>query len=223
MPVITSLKPQKNANRVNVYLDGKFAFGLDLGNFVKANLKVNRELTEKQAQDLIFKNEFQKLYDRCLRLISARPRSEKEIRDYLTKNLKKKNLPNRVTAVTLVEKKLILEILKKLERQKLLNDHVFTVWWVEQRNTFRPRGKRGLLFELRQKGVDPKLAEKIIEETVDELALVKQLLAKKLKLTKVPKFPKDPKSRKKLTAFLARRGFGWEAIKKALEETDQKG
>jgi len=40
MPVITSIKAQKNQKRVNIYLDGKFSFGLDLENFMKLQLKV---------------------------------------------------------------------------------------------------------------------------------------------------------------------------------------
>ena len=83
MSKITKIKAQKNKKRVNIYLDGKFAFGLDADNFLKANLKKGQELNQKQIDDLIFKNEFQKLFDRTLRLISRRPRSKKEIRDYL--------------------------------------------------------------------------------------------------------------------------------------------
>ena len=83
MAKITRLKAQKNKKRVNVYLDGQFAFGLDADNLLKAGLKVGQELTEKQVENLVFKNESQKLLDKACRFLSYRPRSEKEVRDYL--------------------------------------------------------------------------------------------------------------------------------------------
>ena len=81
MAKITRIKAQKNKRRVNIYLNEKFAFGLDADNFLKAGLKIGQQLSETQVEDLIFKNEFQKLLNKTLRLISARPRSEKEIID----------------------------------------------------------------------------------------------------------------------------------------------
>ena len=68
MPTVTSIKPQKNQKRVNIYLDDKFGFGLDLENFVKLGLKVGQELTEKQIEEIVKKAEFQKVYDKILRL-----------------------------------------------------------------------------------------------------------------------------------------------------------
>ena len=203
---ITNLKAQKNKKRVNVYLDGKFAFGLDADNLVKAGLKIGQELSEKEVEKLVFKNEFQKFYDRTLRLIAARPRSEKEIRDYLKR---KKALPS-----------LIEKVIKKLIAVKQINDLEFAKWWLEQRSVFRPRGKIALKLELRQKGIDQKLAEKLITKNVDELKLAKKAAQKKLKAFK----NLEPlEFRKKMTGFLSRRGFSWETIKKTLENLDQKG
>src|SRR3989304_5220176 len=82
MPIITSIKQQKNKNRVNVYLDDKFGFGIDLDNFVILGLKVNQELSEKEVEEIVRKAEFQKTLDKLLRFATLRPRSEKEIKDY---------------------------------------------------------------------------------------------------------------------------------------------
>jgi len=198
MAKITRIKAQKNKKRVNIYLDGKFAFGLDADNFLKAGLKVGQNLTEKQVDDLVFKNEFQKLLNRVLRLISRRPRSEKEIRDYL----KRKKSPPR----------LIEAVIKKLKQLKQINDSTFASWWVEQRTTFRPRGKFGLTMELRQKGIDKTIIEKSINK-VDELPLATKLAQKKLKVYK--KLPRK-EFYQKMSAYLARRGFSWEIIKKVV-------
>lgn len=200
MAEITKIKSQKNKKRVNIYLDGKFAFGLNADNFLKACLKIGQELTEKQVEELIFKNESQKLLDKTYRLLSFRPRSEKEIHDYLKK---KKALP-----------KLSSWVIKKLKVQKMINDQTFAVWWVEQRSTFRPRGKMGLRMELAQKGINREIAGKVIDEMVDELALAQKAAQKKMKaLNKLD----DQEFRKKMAAFLSRRGFSWETIKTVID------
>lgn len=201
MAKITKLKAQKNKKRVNVYLDNKFAFGLDTDNLVKAGLKADQELTEKEVEALVLKNEFQKNYDRILRLIAARPRSEKEIRDYLKR---KKTWP------VLIEK-----LIGKLKRMKQIDDRAFAEWWLEQRAVFRPRGKLALKMELRQKGIEQKMAETLIDRAVNEFEL-----AKKAALKKKETFQNlGPLAfRQKMAGFLSRRGFAWETIKKTLEE-----
>jgi len=50
VPVITVISLQKSKNRVNIYLDGKFGFGIDLDNFVKLNLKVEQDLSEEEIE-----------------------------------------------------------------------------------------------------------------------------------------------------------------------------
>lgn len=200
MPLITKIKSQKNKYRVNIYLDNKFAFGLDADNFLKAGLRVGQKLTEKQVEDLIFKNELQKFLDRTLRLISFRPRSEKEIRIYL----KRKKAPP----------KLIEKIVTRLKKIKQIDDQKFAYWWVDQRLTFRPRGKFGLIMELKQKGIEKEIVEEVVNEKVNELPLAKKLAQKKLKTYQ--NLPKR-EFRQKMSAFLARRGFSWETIREVIE------
>lgn len=199
MPLVTKIKSQKNKNRVNIYLDNKFAFGLDADNFLKAGLKVGQKLSEEKIEDLISKNEFQKLLDRTFRLLSYRPRSEKEIRDYLKR---RKSSPKSIEI-----------IIEKLKRLNQINDEKFASWWVRQRITFRPRGKFGLSMELKQKGIGKEIIEKVVNEKVDELPLAMKLAQKKLKT-----YQNLPKREfyQKMFAFLARRGFSWETIKKTV-------
>ena len=205
MAKITRIKAQKNERRVNIYLNERFAFGLPAETLVKAGLKVGQDITTKEIEDLIFKNEFQKLLNKTLRLISARPRSEKEIIDYLKR---KKTDP-----------KLIDEVVDKLKSLGQLDDYAFAVWWVEQRVTFRPKGKIALLMELRQKGVEREIGEKIIAEKVDELPLARRAVERKLKIYK--NFP-PLEFRQKITGFLARRGFSWGTVKEVIDEFCQK-
>lgn len=144
------------------------------------------------------------LLDKTLRLISLRPRSKKEITDYLKK---KKASP---------EEK--LKIFETLEKLNLVDDFAFAEWWLDQRSTFRPKGKIALKAELSQKGIDRLIIDQALVG-VDEVALAEKALQKKLEIYR----SLSPlKFRQKIANFLAQRGFSWEIIKKVLEQTARK-
>lgn len=202
MPTITAIKPQKNKKRVNIYLDGKFGFGIDLGNFVTLGLKVERDLSDKEVEEIVKKSEFQKTLNKLLRFATLRPRSEKEIKDWFKRRK--------------VHESLHKELFKRLNRLDLIDDTKFAQWWVEQRNSFKPRGKRALEMELRMKGIKKEIIREVLEETeVDEKKIAKELLDKKsYRWKNLPKL----EARQKMGAFLARKGFNWEMIEKVLNK-----
>jgi len=201
VPTITSIKPQKNRKRFNIYLDGKFAFALSAEALVKADLKIDQETTEKDVEILRYKDSRDKLYNKALKFLSYRPRSEREVRDYLEKKGG--------------DTKIVEEITGKLKKQNLVDDHAFTTWWIEQRSRFRPKGKHLLWLELLKKGIKKEIIEDSLFSEKEELDLAKKAARKKVKSYK----NLEPlEFRQKMTAFLARRGFNWEVIKKVLEE-----
>ena len=88
MPFVTSIEPQKKKpDRFNIFVDGKFSFGLDAETLVKSGLKTGREISEKEIKKLVFENETNKLMEKALRFLSFRPRSESEVRRYLRRKL----------------------------------------------------------------------------------------------------------------------------------------
>jgi regulatory protein len=207
VPLITDIKPQKNKKRFNIYLDGKFAFGLSADSYLKAGLKIDQRISEKKVEDLIKEDEFIKFYDRVLRFLSYRPRSEKEILDWF----KKKKVGEKTQKL----------IEKKLKHLGYLDDSKFTRWWLEQRMTFRPFGKKRLALELRQKGIEREIIDeelgKLDNEKLSQLA--EELVEKRLRsLEKLPYF----EVKEKLMAFLSRRGFSWEIIKGVVAKTLKK-
>ena len=208
MPIITAVKPQKNKKRVNVYLDNKFGFGLDLENFVKLDLKVEQELTDEQVGKIVKEAEFQKVYDKLLRFSTLRPRSEKELKDWLKKHK--------------VHLSIHENLYSRLKRLDLLNDNKFAQWWVEQRMEFSPRGKRALIAELRQKGINRDLIIQLVNESIsqgyEEKTARKLLQKKKYKWERLQKL----EAKKKMSEFLARKGFGWEVIKNAIDDIFKK-
>lgn len=202
MPTVTSIKPQKNGRRVNIYLDDKFGFGIDLENFVKLGLKVEQELKEEEIEGIVKKAEFQKTLDKLLRFATLRPRSEKEVRDWFKKKKVHESLHN--------------ELSDRLNRLELLDDRKFALWWIEQRQNFRPKSKRVLNDELRIKGIKKEIIDEVLSETkVDEAKIARELLDKKIYRWK--NLPK-PEAKQKMSQFLAGKGFGWDIIEKIVVE-----
>jgi regulatory protein len=200
MPQISAIKPQKNNKRVNVYLDGKFGFGIDLENFVTLGLKVEQELTEEEIAEIVKKAEFQKTLDKLLRFAALRPRSEKEIKDYFRRKK--------------VHESLHQELFNRLKRLELVDDAKFAQWWVEQRLEFKSKSKRDITQELRTKGIKKEIIEDVLAEVkIDEAKMAKDLLAKKAyKWRGLPR----RLAGQKMSQYLAGKGFSWEIIEKLL-------
>ena len=148
----------------------------------------------------------EQIFQKTLRFVGLRPRSQKEILFYLQKKTS--------------NEKIIKKVLEDLTNLGLVDDKAFVDWWLDQRAAFRPKGKRALVIELRQKGIDSDLIQKAISEKVDEKEAAASLVEKKLRVW--ARLPQEI-SREKLTGFLARRGFKWETIKLILDEKFKKG
>lgn len=201
MPIITSIKQQKNKNRVNVYLDDKFGFGIDLDNFVLLHLRVDQELTEKEVEDIVKKAEYQKTLDKLLRFAMVRLRSEKEVTDYF----KRKK----------VHESMHEKLFEKLKHLELLDDVKFAKWWIDQRIQFKNKSKRVIQMELRQKGIGKEIIDEVFSETViDEEKMAKELLAKKIYKWKNLE-PREAKQ--KISQYLAGKGFSWDVIEKVVD------
>ena len=193
MKKITAIVIQKkNPNRVNIHLDGEFAFGL--ARITAAWLRTGQELDEKKIEQLQAEDAKERALQQALLFLSYRARSESEIR----KNLQKHEIPEIV----------IEETLERLRKEGLVNDDQFAQDWVENRSTFRPRSRRMLAMELRQKGLNDESVQSALENVDDET------LAYEAAQKRVARFEglEWIDFRKKLTGFLARRGFPYSVI-----------
>jgi regulatory protein len=200
--IVTAMKVQKrNPQRVNVYLDGEYAFGL--ARITAAWLQIGQELDDEKIAQLRSKDSHEAAYQKALHFLDFRPRSCAEVK----KNLEKHGY----------EADVIEAVLEHLERSGLINDGQFAQAWVDNRSEFRPRGRRALSMELRQKGLDDGAIEAALSE-LDEDSLAIQAARKQArKLHGLPK----PDFRRKLAGFLARRGFGYGVIEPVLERVWQ--
>ncbi|HWQ16085.1 MAG TPA: RecX family transcriptional regulator [Roseiflexaceae bacterium] len=198
---ITALRVQEqDAQRVNLFVDGAFAIGLSLATLARERLYVGQQLSAEDYERLERAERADKALHAALRIIETRPRSQAEIRERLRR---KGFAPEAVDAA-----------LERMRELGLVDDAAFARYWVESRQTHRPRGPGALRDELRRKGVDAE----VIAQTLDDPALrgdeAEQALAlARAALHKYRAAPDYATFARRLGGFLQRRGFGFETVR----------
>jgi regulatory protein len=200
--VVSALELQKrNKERVNVYLDGEYAFSLTLDD--AARLHRGDVLSDAQIATLRTEDEVKRAVERALHFLSYRPRSVHEVR----RNLIEKDVPE--PAITAA--------LERLTAQGYLDDAAFATFWVRERNSFKPISPKALRHELRQKGIPQSIIEEAMAAVdADDTALRaarSQLRRWRGSTRKV--------FRDKLLSFLQRRGFSYGDAKDALRRIEE--
>lgn len=206
--IITALEPQKrHRDRVSVFLDGEFAFGLP--DTEAARLRVGQTLSEQEIAALREIDAISRAFDRAVRLLARRPYSAAEIR---------RSLASHEVAPAVID-----EVLARLETLGYVDDYAFAQYWVENRERFRPRGARAMRYELRQKGIADAIIQKALDgfDGAESAYAAAQDQARRLRGLDRRTF------RTRLSGFLARRGFDYDTVREAverlvheLEETD---
>ena len=196
---ITSIEvQQRNRRRVNVFLDGDFAFALSLEVATQANLRRDLALSDSVIAELKSEDTQQKTYDAVLNFLSFRPRSEDEVRRYLNRRQAPPELADRLVA--------------RLTKSGLLDDEAFTRFWVENRETFSPRSSRALRSELRSKGIDDSTIAASIPND-DGSAAYEAATKKAHRLASADR----ETFRRKLLGFLQRRGFSYDVARETVD------
>jgi len=198
---------QKDKNRINVMVDGKYRFSLDLSQVSELGIRVGREYEEDELVSLEVESQFGKAYTRALEYCFSRPHSAKEIRDYLyrkTRNSRtkdgsvKQGIPEEITR----------RVYDRLVERGYVDDEKFARYWVENRNLTKGTSRRKLEAELRSKGVASELIAALLAESPrNDSEELQKIIAKKRK-----RYPDD----RKFVAYLARQGFSFDLIKSAL-------
>ncbi len=197
---ITAIKAAvKTPGRFNIFVDGTYSFSLDELQVVNTGIQVGKEYTGAEVETLKDESTFGKAYARALDYIMRRPRSIKEMRDYAWRKQWEKPLAERV--------------INRLIEKGYLDDVKFAEAWVRHRALGKPMSERKIRLELKQKGVADDVVNNVLaqNEEFDELAALKRLVAKKrLRYSDEQKF----------MTYLARQGFSFDDIKRALSEED---
>jgi len=196
--LITKLSEQiKRPERVNIFLDGKYSFSLTISQLLDEKLKVGQEISEADEKRLKKLSDDGKLKMRTLEWLMLRPRSAKELHDYLKR---KGQEPDQ-----------ILGWQTEFQAHNYQNDESFARWWVEQRRN-KQRSAAYIKQELRSKGVDSETISAVLaEESTSDNEALKMLIEKKRRNAKY-------QDNQKLTEYLMRQGYRYSDISDALAE-----
>ncbi|MCA9923721.1 MAG: RecX family transcriptional regulator [Anaerolineales bacterium] len=199
MQRVTALTRQKrNPDRINVFLDETFAFGL--AEIAAARLQIGQMLSPEEIAELKRQDSFEKAKQSAFKLISYRPRSVAEV----ARNLREKSYDEAVVS----------EVIARMQELQLLDDHAFALYWIEQRETFKPRSFMALRQELMQKGISRDIIDEALAN-VDETAVAHKAAAKRI--ARWQHLPAD-QLRDKMGGYLQRRGFGYGIIREVIDE-----
>jgi len=210
---ITALKVQlRDKDRVNVFVDGKYSFSLDITQVAELGIKTGAEYTVEELAELENESQFGKLYTRSLEYVLIRPRSQRELRDYLYR----KTRDTRTKMGTIkkgVSPELTERVFNRLLDKGYLDDEKFARFWVENRNTRKGSSLRKLQSELMAKGVERSIIERALQDTdrsdTDEL--------QKIILKKASRYSDE----QKLMAYLVRQGFSYDDVKQAIRSLNE--
>lgn len=211
---ITDISLQaRDKNRVNISVDGKYRFSLDVFQVGELGIKIGCEYTDEELTVLEDESQFGKLYARAMEYCLMRPRSVKEMRDYLRRKTRttKKRSPEtgEITERPGVKPEITERVLARLIDKKYLDDEKFARFWLEQRFLQKGTSVRRLKLELAQKGIERETIERLISENIrsDDEELQKIIAKKRYKYAG---------DEQKFMAYLARQGFSYDDIRSAL-------
>jgi regulatory protein len=197
---ITALRFGKGrSKKVNVSLDGRHAFNLELDVAIKERLKVGQEISAAQVEALKKACYQQRCYNAAARLLGYRPRSEYEMKQRLNQHG--------------FDNDTIRAVLARLKEQGLMDDDNFARFWRDNRQSFSPRSQWLIRVELRQKGVPDEIINQVVSSIndADNAYRTAKKKANSLTITDYQDF------RRRLGEYLKRRGFNYSVIIKTIE------
>lgn len=199
---VTAIQIQaRDPNRVSVFVDGAFSFGVAREVAAEFGLDKDRVIDESGLAELLARELLHRATSTALNFLAYRVRSEGEIR----RRLRQGKFPEST----------IEQTLDKLREWHYVDDPDFARRWIENRGAHRPRGARLLARELKVKGISgvvltDALEEADLDEESDALALARGRVQRLSGLA-------PPVRERRLSGFLARRGYGYDVIQTTLK------
>lgn len=200
--IVTDIKPQvKKQNRVSVFIDGKFAFGLDKSDCTFMGLKIGTELTQERYDYIIDNAVYAKAYQKADRYIGFKMRTEKEVRNKLIEEGYSDEITERVIAT--------------MVKYKYIDDMSYAIMYAKDCRKLKKWGPERIKAELYKKGISTEYIDNALNEsdTDDTTEIIETLLEKRIRNT-----PIDLKEKQKHINFLLRRGFKYDDIKAVIEK-----
>ena len=212
---VTDIKQAvKNENRVNVFVNNKYSFSLDIAQLVDFKIKKGQAITEVELEKFKNASEFGKLYQRTLEWVLVRPRSTREVKDYLFKKsiqpIKSKDPETKKTILkkpTVDRAQFADQIINRLGEKGYLDDERFAKYYVENRFVKKGISKKRLGLELAQKGIAKEIIDQVLDIRSDEEE-IRKIIAKKSK-----RYDAD-----KMISYLTRQGFHFETVRNLVQD-----
>ncbi len=200
MSKITAIRVgRRQGKRVNVFLDGRFAFSLEAEVTIREGLQVGQELSANQIETLARSDCFHRCLNTAAHYLGYRPRSEFELRE----RLQRRGFDGDSVGA----------VLAKLKEQGLVDDMAFAQFWRDNRQSFSPRSQWLTKLELRQKGIAADIIDQVVEAVDNADSAYRAALSKARSLSQ-----SDYQSfRRRLGEYLKRRGFGYGVINHTVE------
>lgn len=203
---ITAIAAQAHdTQRVNIFVDGEFAIGISLATLAAEQLFVGFQLDEAGWARLEAAAQAEKAMSAALRLLDVRPRAAAELR----LRLRRKDYPPEVIDAAIA----------RLVELGLVDDAAFSRYLIENRQTFRPRGRLAIRDELRRKGVEREVIDAAFDEQSEEPE-VEQERALEVARKAVGRYAGAPDRitfQRRLGGYLQRRGFTFATIRPILD------
>ena len=193
MPTITDMQIQKrNKTRANVYLDGEFAFALEMLTVMKLGLKIGKDVDTETIKTAVFDSEVSVAFGKAVDYLARAMKTTKQMHDYLT---------NKGYAEEVVN-----TVIDKLKGYKYLDDQTYARLYTEQSKSHK--GERRIKQELLNKGIShAEVDDQVQIDTDDQIATATTLAQKYLKNK-----DRDIKTMQKLQRFLLYRGFDFDVV-----------
>lgn len=199
---ITDITRQRRNDRVNIYIDNNFAFGLSLELKYSHDLKIDKEIDNDFIENILKEEEAKKAINAALNFLSYRQRSEKEIRGKLREKGYEENYIERAISFC--------------KKETYIDDEAFATSFVRDKINLNNFGSYRLRNELSLKGVDSDIVERVLDEnTADEYDRALELAIKKFS-----SYKDDDRNKiyRKLGGFLQRKGYSFDIVSKILKE-----
>lgn len=204
MKKVTKIERQKkNKDRISIFLDDEFAFGLDEGVFLDSGICKYMELEEEYIEETLKKEDYRKAENYAIYLISQREYTEKKLRDKILSKGFSEEQSDR--------------IVNKFEKYGYIDDENYAERFVRTKQKVSKHGKYKIKSSLYEKGIDKDIINRCMSEFDEDIELenAKSFVIKKANSLKSKNLDKY-KLKQKITAYLASKGYGYEIIKKAI-------
>lgn len=204
---ITNIEQQKkNKNRMSIYIDNEYAFGLNISIYEKYNLKKNMEVTEEFIEEVLINEEKNKAVNQGLKILTASQKTEKEVRDKL--------------GVLDFEKDIINYAVDYLKEQRYINDEQYTESFIKDQLNFSKDGRRKIRTKLYRKGIDMETIDRMISVIADDVFIENALFVARKRL-KTMTFGDEHERDQKIFRFLFYKGYDFDIVKKAVGIIDE--